>query len=243
MGPRITLRKAHVHFRCGRNVRARACARCMSICVHLHAPGDHLPRRLAVGVRARYDWTLRVACRRTAGCRGCRPRRSQSSTTHRRAPSRARRRPAPLRATPCPTSAPPLTMVPTLGRFEPDWASARRRAFADRHRNAFIPSPRGARQAAAPAACASSARPADASSFSEADGASAKAKISEELGRAHQGGPEADQPRLPKPDRRDLDEVGGGAQVRRGARIEEHKRAIETRRDGWGSCARSVAPP
>ena len=40
----------------------------MSICVHLHAPGDHLPRRLAVGVRAvRLDFAVRVAVLLVAG--------------------------------------------------------------------------------------------------------------------------------------------------------------------------------
>ena len=75
--------------------------------------------------------------------------------------------------------------------------------------------------------------PADAKS-AEADGASAKLKDSKGEGAPIKEVPKPDQPRLPKPDRRDLDkevaELQEACDVKQ-ARIEELKRAIETRRD------------
>ena len=88
--------------------------------------------------------------------------------------------------------------------------------------------------AAAPAAEAVvEPAPADAKA-AEADGASAKAKISEDAGAPIKEVPKPDQPRLPKPDRRDLDKAVAELQETcdvKQARIEELKRAIETRRD------------
>jgi hypothetical protein len=88
--------------------------------------------------------------------------------------------------------------------------------------------------AAAPAAEAVvEPAPADAKS-ADADGASAKAKDSEDAGAPIKEVPKPDQPRLPKPDRRDLDKAVAELQEEcdaKQARIEELKRAIETRRD------------
>ena len=88
--------------------------------------------------------------------------------------------------------------------------------------------------AAAPAAEAVvEPAPADAKA-AEADGASAKAKIREDAGAPIKEVPKPDQPRLPKPDRRDLDKAVAELQETcdvKQARIEELKRAIETRRD------------
>ena len=106
------------------------------------------------------------------------------------------------------------------------------RDLADRHRNAFIAMT--STDAAAPAAEAVvEPAPADAKA-AEADGASAKAKISEDAGAPIKEVPKPDQPRLPKPDRRDLDKAVAELQETcdvKQARIEELKRAIETRRD------------
>jgi hypothetical protein len=88
--------------------------------------------------------------------------------------------------------------------------------------------------AAAPAAEAVvEPAPADAKS-ADADGASAKAKDSKDAGAPIKEVPKPDQPRLPKPDRRDLDKAVAELQEEcdaKQARIEELKRAIETRRD------------
>jgi hypothetical protein len=88
--------------------------------------------------------------------------------------------------------------------------------------------------AAAPAAEAVvEPAPADAKS-ADADGASAKAKYSKDAGAPIKEVPKPDQPRLPKPDRRDLDKAVAELQEEcdaKQARIEELKRAIETRRD------------
>ena len=106
------------------------------------------------------------------------------------------------------------------------------RDLADRHRNAFFAMT--STDAVDPAAEAVvEPTPADAKS-AEADGASAKLKDSKGEGAPIKEVPKPDQPRLPKPDRRDLDkevaELQEACDVKQ-ARIEELKRAIETRRD------------
>ena len=106
------------------------------------------------------------------------------------------------------------------------------RDLADRHRNALFAMT--STDAAAPAAEAVvEPAPADAKS-ADADGASAKAKDSTDAGAPIKEVPKPDQPRLPKPDRRDLDKAVAELQEEcdaKQARIEELKRAIETRRD------------
>ena len=105
------------------------------------------------------------------------------------------------------------------------------RDLADRHRNAFIAMP--STDAAPAAEAVVEPIPVDPKS-TEADGASAKAKDSKDAGAPIKEVPKPDQPRLPKPDRRDLDkaveELQEACDVKQ-ARIEELKRAIETRRD------------
>ena len=105
------------------------------------------------------------------------------------------------------------------------------RDLADRHRNAFIAMP--STDAAPAAEAVVEPIPVDPKS-TEADGASAKAKDSKDAGAPIKEVPKPDQPRLPKPDRRDLDKAVAELQEEcdaKQARIEELKRAIETRRD------------
>lgn len=107
------------------------------------------------------------------------------------------------------------------------------RDLADRHRNALFAMTTSTDAAAPAAEAVVEPAPADAKS-ADADGASAKAKDSKDAGAPIKEVPKPDQPRLPKPDRRDLDKAVAELQEEcdaKQARIEELKRAIETRRD------------